>query len=157
QTRITHTSHNHEKRDPHPPRLKSGRQLWWRHNVPPRPPRKKHRQQNPSLRSLRQQKRTLRKSSITSPKFSPVSATTTATEPRWVTPKNLGTAREVPFSGDPAYRRPAASRLPGPSISHPGRDDDALRAFRRRCSFVRAAQARQTVYSAGMIGMTVLE
>src|SRR5262249_20570343 len=84
-------------------------------------------------------------------------STTTATEPRWVTPKNLGTAREVSFSGDPAYRRPAASCRPGPSIIHPARDDDALRAFRRRCSFVRAAQARQTGYSAGMIGMTVLE
>src|SRR5215831_8253889 len=43
--------------------------------------------------------------------------------------------------------------------SHASRhgDDDVVLAFRRRCLFVRAVQARQTVHSAGMIGTTTRE
>jgi hypothetical protein len=44
-----------------------------------------------------------KKASITNPKCSPVSATTTAMGTRWVMPKNLGTAQEVSFSADPAH------------------------------------------------------
>jgi hypothetical protein len=44
-----------------------------------------------------------KKASITNPKCSPVSATTTAMETRWVMPTNLGTAQEVLFSNDPAH------------------------------------------------------
>jgi hypothetical protein len=44
-----------------------------------------------------------KKVSITNPKCSPVSATTTAMGTRWAMPKNLGTAQEVPFSADPAH------------------------------------------------------
>ena len=44
-----------------------------------------------------------KKVSITNPKCSPVSATTTAMGTRWVMPKNLGTAQEVSFSADPAH------------------------------------------------------
>jgi hypothetical protein len=55
-----------------------------------------------SLQSLLLQKRTLKKSSITSPRFSPVSATTiTAIGTLWVMPKNLGTAQAASFSADP--------------------------------------------------------
>ena len=45
------------------------------------------------------------------------------------------------------------SRRPDPSIIRSARDDDVLRASRRRCLYVRAAQARQTVRSAGKIGL----
>src|ERR1700751_5419377 len=65
--------------------------------------RKKHCQQRMSLRLLPLQKRTLKKASITNPKCSPVSATTTAMGTRWVMPTNLGTAQEVLFSNDPAH------------------------------------------------------
>ena len=44
-----------------------------------------------------------KKSSITNPKWSPVSATTTAMETRWVMPRNPGTAREVFFSANLAH------------------------------------------------------
>ena len=44
-----------------------------------------------------------KKASITNPKCSPVSATTTAMGTRWVMPKNTGTAQEVLFSNDPAH------------------------------------------------------
>jgi hypothetical protein len=48
-----------------------------------------------------------KKSNITSPKFSPVSATTiTAMGTLWVMPKNLGTVQAVSFSADPAHRNP---------------------------------------------------
>src|SRR6516164_8667432 len=78
-----------------------------------------------SPRSLPLQKRTLKKASITNPKCSPVSATTTATGTRGVMPKDLGTAQEVFSSNDPVIR--------------PADDYDILPAFRRRCLFVRAA------------------
>src|SRR5262249_61751354 len=55
-------------------------------------------QQRMSLQSLPLQKRTLKKSSITSPKFSPISATTTAMGTLGV--MHLGTARVVSFSAD---------------------------------------------------------
>jgi hypothetical protein len=66
-----------------------------------------------------------KKASITNPKCSPVSLTTTATGTRWVMPKNLGTAQEVPFSADPAlgwgdsaaFRRPGLSRNWTPALS----------------------------------------
>jgi len=48
-------------------------------------------------------KRTLKKASITSQKWLRVSATTTATEPHWVTPKNLDTPQEVLFFNEPAH------------------------------------------------------
>src|SRR6516164_9826574 len=64
---------------------------------------KKHHQQRMPLRSLPLQKRTLKKASITNPKCSPVSATTTAMGTRWVMPKNIGTAQGVLFSNDPAH------------------------------------------------------
>jgi len=44
-----------------------------------------------------------KKVSITSLKWSPVSATTTAMETRWVMPRNPGTAREVFFSANLAH------------------------------------------------------
>jgi len=46
---------------------------------------------------------------------------------------------------------------PDPSIIRLARADDVLPAFHRRCLFVKAAQARQTVRSAGMIGTTTRE
>jgi hypothetical protein len=46
---------------------------------------------------------------------------------------------------------------PGLSIIRLARDDDILPAFHRRRSFVKAAQARQTVRSAGMIDTTTPE
>jgi hypothetical protein len=55
------------------------------------------------LRSFPLQKRTLNKSSITSPKFSLVSATTTAMGTRGV--MLLGTVQAVSFSADPAHGR----------------------------------------------------
>src|ERR1700751_488672 len=72
--------------------------------------RKKHRQQRMPLRSLPLQKRTLKKASITNPKCSPVSATTTAMGTRWVMPNNLSTAQEVLFSNDPAHVQSAFKR-----------------------------------------------
>jgi hypothetical protein len=44
-----------------------------------------------------------KKASITNPKCSPASATTTAMGTRWVMPTNLGTAQKVLFSNDPAH------------------------------------------------------
>src|SRR5215471_13154350 len=69
----------------------------WRYNRTHRSRKKKH-QQRMSLQSLPLQKRTLKKSSITSPKFSPVSATTTAMGTLGV--MHLGMARVVSFSAD---------------------------------------------------------
>src|SRR6516225_10188286 len=86
----------------------------WRYNRTHRSRKKKH-QQRMSLQSLPLQKRTLKKSSITSPKFSPVSATTTAMGTLGV--MHLGMARVVSFSAD----RP---QYPPPML---------LTAFPRRC------------------------
>src|SRR6516162_9995619 len=80
----------------------------WRYNRTHRSRKKKH-QQRMSLQSLPLQKRTLKKSSITSPKFSPVSATTTAMGTLGV--MHLGMARVVSFSADrPQHRRRYSSR-----------------------------------------------
>jgi hypothetical protein len=61
------------------------------------------------------------------------------------------------MSALPGLGRLLASRRPDPSIIRLARDDDILPAFHRRCSFVKAAQARQTVHSAGMIDTTTRE
>jgi hypothetical protein len=57
-----------------------------------------------------------------------------------------------PPKGTPKNRPPKHTVIP-----RPARDDDVLPAFRLRCLYVRAAQARQTVRSAGMIGTTTRE
>jgi hypothetical protein len=54
-----------------------------------------------------------KKASTTNPKYWPVTLTTTAIGTRWVMPKNLGTARVVSFSADPALRLPADRRSEG--------------------------------------------
>jgi hypothetical protein len=45
-----------------------------------------------------------KKTNTTNPKYSLVTPTTMAMGTRWVTPKNLDTAREVSFSADPAQK-----------------------------------------------------
>jgi hypothetical protein len=51
----------------------------------------------------------------------------------------------------------AASGRRDLSIIRLARDDDVLPASRRQCLYVKAAQARQTVRSAGKIGTTTPE